>query len=75
MCLIFPLDGNVSQEVKKLLCVVLQHKKCGPLINFDHEKHSSLVHCGKTKVFLTQPTVSSQICLCTIQIITDTVKT
>lgn len=69
------LDGNGSQEVKKLLRVVLQHNKCAPLINNDHEKPNSLVHCGRTKVFLTQPTVSSQICLCTIQTITDTVKT
>uniref|UniRef100_H3CT18 Myosin XIX n=1 Tax=Tetraodon nigroviridis TaxID=99883 RepID=H3CT18_TETNG len=50
-------DPNVSQEVKKLLRVVLQHPKCGPSLNLDYEKHNSLVHCGRTKVFLTQPTL------------------
>lgn len=59
------LDANVSQEVTKLLRVVLQHQKCGPMINLNHEKHNSFVHCGRTKVFLTQPTVSSQARLCT----------
>lgn len=68
------LDGNVSQEVKKLLRVVLQHKSCGPLINLDHDKHNPLVHCGRTKVFLTQPTVSSQTCLCTAETVTGTIK-
>ncbi|XP_054899791.1 unconventional myosin-XIX [Poeciliopsis prolifica] len=38
----------LQQEVEKLLRVALQH-------NVSHEERRSLVHCGKTKVFLTQP--------------------
>ncbi|KAM6906949.1 unconventional myosin-XIX [Xenentodon cancila] len=41
-------DGKstLRQEVEKLLSVVLRHQSC--------DKLCSLVHCGKTKVFLTQ---------------------
>ncbi|XP_061596098.1 unconventional myosin-XIX [Cololabis saira] len=38
--------STLQQEVKKLLSVALQHQSC--------DDHVSLVHCGKTKVFLTQ---------------------
>ncbi|KAM7398457.1 hypothetical protein PAMA_006389 [Pampus argenteus] len=40
----------LPQEVEKLLRVVLQHQT----IDLDSEKRNSLVHCGRTKVFLTQ---------------------
>ncbi|XP_042286341.1 unconventional myosin-XIX [Thunnus maccoyii] len=44
----------LQQEVEKLLRVVLQHQTFGPSHNLDREKHNTLVHCGRTKVFLTQ---------------------
>ncbi|KAM7374751.1 hypothetical protein PAMP_007391 [Pampus punctatissimus] len=40
----------LPQEVEKLLRVVLQHQT----LDLDSEKSNSLVHCGRTKVFLTQ---------------------
>nr|XP_046266684.1 unconventional myosin-XIX isoform X2 [Scatophagus argus] len=49
------VTSNVLQEeVQKLLHNVLQHKAFGSLHNIDSEKHNSWVHCGRTKVFLTQ---------------------
>ncbi|XP_022062784.2 unconventional myosin-XIX [Acanthochromis polyacanthus] len=47
-CVDLEADNNdaVQQEVKKLLGVALHH--------LSSDRHSSLVHCGKTKVFLTQ---------------------
>ncbi|XP_051256359.1 unconventional myosin-XIX [Dicentrarchus labrax] len=42
-------NGILRQEVEKLLSVVL-HKA----FDLDSEKHNSWVHCGRTKVFLTQ---------------------
>ena len=42
----------LRQEVQKLLRVVLPDQA------FDSEKHNSWVHCGRTKVFLTQSMVS-----------------
>ncbi|XP_070773245.1 unconventional myosin-XIX [Enoplosus armatus] len=55
-CVDMEADSNaiLRQEVEKLLSVVLQHKECDPSHNLDSEKHSSWVHCGRTKVFLTQ---------------------
>ncbi|XP_047463198.1 unconventional myosin-XIX [Mugil cephalus] len=40
-------DDNLQQEADKLLSVALQQQ-------YSREKHNSLVHCGRTKVFLTQ---------------------
>lgn len=53
-------DGNeiLRQEVEKLLHAVLRHETTDPLCNLDSEKHNSWVHCGRTKVFLTQSMVS-----------------
>ncbi|XP_023132275.2 unconventional myosin-XIX [Amphiprion ocellaris] len=47
-CVDLEADNNdaLQQEVKKLLGVALHH--------LSSDRHSSLVHCGKTKVFLTQ---------------------
>lgn len=50
---------RVGQEVKNLLRVVFQHTKRDLLVNLDQERHNSLVHCGRTKVFLSQPMVST----------------
>lgn len=50
---------RAGQEVKQLLRVVLQHQRREPFINLDQEQHNSLVHCGRTKVFLSQPMVSA----------------
>lgn len=49
-------DSNVSlrQEAEKLLRNVLQHKVFDPSHKLDSEKRNSWVHCGRTKVFLTQ---------------------
>ncbi|XP_030293341.1 unconventional myosin-XIX [Sparus aurata] len=49
-------DGNenLRHMVEKLLHVVLRHEATDPLHNLDSEKHNSWVHCGRTKVFLTQ---------------------
>uniref|UniRef100_UPI0037E7970E unconventional myosin-XIX n=1 Tax=Semicossyphus pulcher TaxID=241346 RepID=UPI0037E7970E len=49
-------DGNVypRQEVEKLLQTVLQHNTSDPSCKLESEKHNSWVHCGRTKVFLTQ---------------------
>ncbi|XP_060912196.1 unconventional myosin-XIX [Labrus mixtus] len=49
-------DGSVfiRQEVEKLLHSVLQHDDVDPLHKRENEKHNSWVHCGRTKVFLTQ---------------------
>ena len=49
---------NLRQVVEKLLHAVLRHKATDPLYNLDSEKHNSWVHCGRTKVFLTQSMVS-----------------
>lgn len=53
-------DGNenLRHMVEKLLHVVLRHEATDPLHNLDSEKHNSWVHCGRTKVFLTQSMVS-----------------
>ncbi|KAG7224485.1 hypothetical protein INR49_015009 [Caranx melampygus] len=45
-------DDSLQREVKKLLRVVLQNQAVGP--SHCLEKHNSWVHCGRTKVFLTQ---------------------
>ncbi|XP_018546921.1 unconventional myosin-XIX [Lates calcarifer] len=42
------------REVEKLVRVVLQHQGLDPSRCLDGEKHNSWVHCGRTKVFLTQ---------------------
>lgn len=56
-------DSNIlRQEVEKLLQVVLQHQALESSHCLESEKHNSLVHCGRTKVFLTQSMVSH---LCT----------
>ncbi|XP_031713228.1 unconventional myosin-XIX isoform X2 [Anarrhichthys ocellatus] len=50
-------DGSdilLRQEVEKLLGVVLQNKAFDPSHNRDSEKPNVWVHCGRTKVFLTQ---------------------
>ncbi|XP_020505634.2 unconventional myosin-XIX [Labrus bergylta] len=44
----------IRQEVEKLLHSVLQHDDVDPLHKRENEKHNSWVHCGRTKVFLTQ---------------------
>uniref|UniRef100_A0A4W6ER11 Myosin XIX n=1 Tax=Lates calcarifer TaxID=8187 RepID=A0A4W6ER11_LATCA len=44
-------------EVEKLVRVVLQHQGLDPSRCLDGEKHNSWVHCGRTKVFLTQSMV------------------
>ncbi|XP_056263817.1 unconventional myosin-XIX isoform X1 [Pseudoliparis swirei] len=44
----------LRREVEKLLSVVLQHKAFDPSHNLDGEKPNLWVHCGRTKVFLTQ---------------------
>ncbi|KAM4547490.1 unconventional myosin-XIX-like [Fundulus diaphanus] len=43
--------GVLRPEVEKLLGAMLPH-------HVSHDDHRSLVHCGRTKVFLTQPMVS-----------------
>lgn len=48
-------DDSLQQEVKKLLRVVLQNQAVHPA--HCYEKHNSWVHCGRTKVFLTQSMV------------------
>lgn len=47
-CVDLEADNNdaLQQEVKKLLGVALHH--------LSSDRHSALVHCGRTKVFLTQ---------------------
>ncbi|XP_049896083.1 unconventional myosin-XIX [Epinephelus moara] len=49
-------DSNdvLRQEVEKLLSVVLQQKAFDTSHNLDSNKRNSWVHCGRTKVFLTQ---------------------
>ncbi|XP_075957958.1 unconventional myosin-XIX [Anarhichas minor] len=49
-------DGGdiLRQEVEKLLGVMLQNKAFDPSHNRDSEKPNVWVHCGMTKVFLTQ---------------------
>ncbi|KAM6911871.1 unconventional myosin-XIX isoform 2-T2 [Lycodopsis pacificus] len=49
-------DGSdiLRKEVEKLLGVVLQNKAFDPSHNRDSEKPNVWVHCGRTKVFLTQ---------------------
>ncbi|XP_068187306.1 unconventional myosin-XIX [Antennarius striatus] len=44
----------LRQDVQKLLSVVLRHKTFDCSHNLESEKHNSWVHCGRTKVFLTQ---------------------
>ncbi|AWP00420.1 putative unconventional myosin-XIX [Scophthalmus maximus] len=44
----------LQQEVEKLLEVVSQHQAADASCGFDSEKRNSWVHCGRTKVFLTQ---------------------
>lgn len=51
-------SDTLRQEVEKLLRVVLQHKAFDPSHNRDCDKPNSWVHCGRTKVFLTQLMVS-----------------
>ncbi|KAM6983429.1 LOW QUALITY PROTEIN: unconventional myosin-XIX [Tautogolabrus adspersus] len=48
--------GNVflRQEVEKLLHSVLQHDEVDSPHKRENETHNSWVHCGRTKVFLTQ---------------------
>ncbi|XP_054481344.1 unconventional myosin-XIX [Anoplopoma fimbria] len=55
-CVDVEADSSDSprQEVEKLLGVVLQHKAFDPSHNHDSEKPNLWVHCGRTKVFLTQ---------------------
>ncbi|XP_070838558.1 unconventional myosin-XIX [Chaetodon trifascialis] len=55
-CVDVEADGIdvLRQEVEKLLRVVLRHKALDPSHNLDSEKYNSWVHCGRTKVFLTQ---------------------
>lgn len=48
------------QAVEKLLSVILKNKALNPS-DCDCDKRSSWVHCGKTKVFLTQLMVSIQV--------------
>lgn len=45
--------GDPGQAVEKLLSVILRNKALNPS-DCDSDKRSSWVHCGKTKVFLTQ---------------------
>ncbi|XP_034033416.1 unconventional myosin-XIX isoform X2 [Thalassophryne amazonica] len=47
-------DGNnfLQSEVEKLLKVALEHHDLG--VSNYREPHTSLIHCGRTKVFLTQ---------------------
>ncbi|TKS83607.1 Unconventional myosin-XIX [Collichthys lucidus] len=48
-------NNVLRQEVEKLLRVTLQRRKAFDLShNLGSEKQNSWVHCGKTKVFLTQ---------------------
>ncbi|XP_041657882.1 unconventional myosin-XIX [Cheilinus undulatus] len=49
-------DSNVylRQEAEKILRNVLQHKVFDPSHKLESEKRNSWVHCGRTKVFLTQ---------------------
>ncbi|XP_078122487.1 unconventional myosin-XIX [Sander vitreus] len=55
-CVDVEADSNdvFRQAVEKLLRVVLQHKAFDPSHKLDSEKPNSWVHCGRTKVFLTQ---------------------
>ncbi|XP_040005919.1 unconventional myosin-XIX [Xiphias gladius] len=55
-CVDLEADGDdiLRQEVEKLLGVVLHHQASDPSHCLDNEKHNSWVHCGRTKVFLTQ---------------------
>uniref|UniRef100_A0A667ZYQ8 Myosin XIX n=1 Tax=Myripristis murdjan TaxID=586833 RepID=A0A667ZYQ8_9TELE len=45
---------SLRPAVDKLLRVVLQSQVLDPACQRDSETHSTLVHCGRTKVFLTQ---------------------
>ncbi|XP_068457373.1 unconventional myosin-XIX [Clinocottus analis] len=47
-------SGALRRAVEKLLGVVLQHKAFDPSHNGAGKKPNSWVHCGRTKVFLTQ---------------------
>ncbi|XP_034539617.1 unconventional myosin-XIX [Notolabrus celidotus] len=47
-------SGSLRQEVEKLLCAVFQHKMSDSPHKIESEKQNSWVHCGRTKVFLTQ---------------------
>ncbi|XP_033833761.1 unconventional myosin-XIX isoform X1 [Periophthalmus magnuspinnatus] len=44
--------GNIKEDVERLLHVILEQD--GLLHQFRGHKQTTLVHCGKTKVFLTQ---------------------
>ncbi|XP_030009902.1 unconventional myosin-XIX [Sphaeramia orbicularis] len=46
-------NNDLKKEVEHLLRVVFQ-QRAGPSHHLDRDKHNTLVHCGKTKVFLTQ---------------------
>lgn len=50
--------GDPCKEVEKLLGVILRNKGSDPSHYHDSEKHNLWVHCGRTKVFLTQSMVS-----------------
>uniref|UniRef100_A0A673AYD6 Myosin XIX n=1 Tax=Sphaeramia orbicularis TaxID=375764 RepID=A0A673AYD6_9TELE len=50
-------NNDLKKEVEHLLRVVFQ-QRAGPSHHLDRDKHNTLVHCGKTKVFLTQFMVS-----------------
>ncbi|KAI4814596.1 hypothetical protein KUCAC02_003785 [Chaenocephalus aceratus] len=47
-------DYILRHEVENLLSVVSQHEAFDPLCEDNSGKHNSWVHCGRTKVFLTQ---------------------
>ncbi|KAM8900362.1 unconventional myosin-XIX [Spinachia spinachia] len=47
-------SNTLRQEVERLLAVVLQLKAFNPSHNRDCDKPNLWVHCGRTKVFLTQ---------------------
>ncbi|KAL3042377.1 hypothetical protein OYC64_020342 [Pagothenia borchgrevinki] len=47
-------DYILRRGVENLLSVVLQHEAFDPLCKDNSGKHNSWVHCGRTKVFLTQ---------------------
>ncbi|XP_071316432.1 unconventional myosin-XIX [Trachinotus anak] len=54
-CVDLEADNDILQkEVEKLLRVVLQNQAGDASHCLNSEKHSSWVHCGRTKVFLTQ---------------------
>ncbi|KAK5888025.1 hypothetical protein CesoFtcFv8_016567 [Champsocephalus esox] len=47
-------DYILQRGVENLLSVVSQHEAFDPLCEDNSGKHNSWVHCGRTKVFLTQ---------------------